>query len=88
MSESVLMQTEIMLKSLKAHSSIFFMAIPQVVDSVSNCLIMGQSVPIELVVGMFITAVLAAEPGMEESPVGERAPFIAYPSIFIHVIYQ
>ena len=61
-----------MLKPLKAHSSNTFQAIPHVDDPVNNCLITWQSVPPELVVGMFVTAVLVAELVMEESTADER----------------
>ena len=61
-----------MLKSPKAHSSNTFLAIPQVNNSVNNFHTTGQSVPLELVVRMFISVLLVAELGMEESTVGER----------------
>ena len=78
-----------MLKSLKAYSSNTFLAISHVDDSVSTCLITRQSVPLELIVGMFIMAVLGVELSMEESTAGERVLFLAYPSMFIsfHLSY-
>ena len=64
------------------------MATLQVDDSVRNCLITRQPVPLELLVGKFVAAEVEAELGMEESTVGESVLFLACPSMFILVIYH
>ena len=70
-----------MLKSLNEHSSNTFLGTPQVDGSVNNCLIPGQSFPLEL--GKFVAKVIEEKLGIEGSTVGERVLFLACHSMFI-----